>query len=481
MSTRKKRFILGLTGGVMALGLVGVIASQNTFNIGIGVHAEDPNNVLWKHYAAVEPTTTRHGSKEFWANCSELGTHSLTKPAKGKIEEGGDFSATSYFAELNPSDNRYVAKFSYSEVWTTEGFTVQAPSTLESVKNRFVPKDFTKTDNDGWIMILNDNSAFGSITLPKTNFHELLKGGKIARTEIGGYNTSNVINMEAGGDKTIINANGGNATEQCAAALTKTSLTFYEDSKGTVRMNYVDTLIENPCSGGAKYGEIKLTESEANGTTGLKITSSQKGETRVYWLGKLRLTDGESVYKDFSGKKGFVADAADLYTQEETTVSGVSPFGQWKAPIAPYSFGIGIRGNSDKEVKTTTLTFDKFNVNDVLNSGKGLRFTLGAWNGNETIWFIQNGKKVSLGKNGPGMAGNKDALHTKQTIEYTWRNWQISIDRTGLHVYNAFENKTYDCSISDNQSNGTESLIFNLANNSYTRFFLLTNMVTYTL
>lgn len=481
MSTRKKRFILGLTGGVMALGLVGVIASQNTFNIGIGVHAEDPNNILWKHYAAVEPTTTRHGSKEFWANCSELGTHSFTKPATGRIEEGGDFSVTSYFAELNPSDNRYVAKFSYSEVWTTEGFTVQAPSTLESVKNRFVPKDFTKTDNDGWIMILNDNNNFGSITLPKTNFHELLNDGKIARTEIGCYNTNNVLYMETGTGKTQITANGGSAADQCAAALTKTSLTIYEDSTGTVRITFVDTLIQNPCSGKATFGEIKLTESEANGTSGLKITSNQKGSTRVYWFGKLKLTDGESIYKDFSGKEGFVADVADLYTQEETIGSKVSPFNQWKAPIAPYSFGIGIRGNSDKEVKTTTLTFSGIAFNDILNSGKGLRFTIGAWNGGENIYFIENGKKVNLGINGPGMTGNNDALHTKQTIEYTWRNWQIAIDRSGMHIYNAFENKTYNCSISNNQSNGTESLVFNLANNSYTRFFLLTNMVTYAL
>ena len=479
MSTRKKRFILGLTGGVMALGLAGVIVSQNAFNIGIGVHAEDPNNILWKHYAAVEPTTTRHGSKEFWANCSELGTNSLYKPTTGTIVEGGDFGATNYFNELNSSDKRFAAKITYSDAWTTEGFTVQTPSTLEKVTNRYVPKDFSKTDNDGWVMILNDNNNYGSVTLPKTNFHELLKGGKIARTEIGGYNTSNIVYMETGGSKIKITANAG--SEQSAACLTRTSLTFYEDSNGKVHMNFVDTLIENTCSGSATFGEIELTENEASGASSLKITSIQKGATRVYWLGKLRLTDGESVYKDFSGKEGFVADAADLYTQEETVGSKVSPFNQWKAPIAPYSFGIGIRGNSDKEVKTTTLTLDKFNVNDVLNRGKGLRFTLGAWNGNETIWFIQNGKKVSLGKNGPGMAGNNDALHTKQTIEYTWRNWQISIDRTGLHVYNAFENKTYDCSISDNQSNGTESLIFNLANNSYTRFFLLTNMVTYTL
>lgn len=146
MSTRKKRIILGISGGVLALGLVGVIASQNTFNIGIGVRAEDPANVVWKHYAAVEPTTTRHGSKEFWANCSELGTRSLTKPAKGLFEEGGDFSKTAYFEELTPEDDRYVP-YEYTVAFDSNGAAAIESVTVGYGKTLTAPTTPTRAED----------------------------------------------------------------------------------------------------------------------------------------------------------------------------------------------------------------------------------------------------------------------------------------------------------------------------------------------
>ncbi len=478
MSTRKKRFILGLTGGVMALGLVGVIASQNTFNIGIGVHAEDPDNILWKHYAAVEASPIMHGSKEFWANCSELGTHSLTKPAKGTIEEGGDFSTTSYFAELTPKDDRYVGyeeTTTYSDAWTTEKFILDAPATFKSLSSASFAKEFNKTDNDGWLIVLNDNSSFGSVTLPKTNFHEVLKGGKIARTEIGGYNTWNNISLVAGGNNTQIH---DNKNDQSTACLTRISLTFYEDSDKNVHLHYIDTLNEAPCSDASKYGEIVLTSEEANGTSALKISSSQKGVTRLYWLGKLRLTNGERVYKDFSAKAGYTVTGADSYTFAEAKKKSGNPSGQVYESIHPTNLAVGIFGTVDT---SATLTLDKINYKGLLDNNEGVHFTIGAWNGGEYISYKGN----KLGNNGPyprNSDGHNDgSLLTKESLEYTWKNWQIAINKTGMHVHNVFENTYTTFTLTDKQLNGEESITFDLASVSNYRFFLLTNMMTYAL
>ena len=497
MSTRKKRFILGLTGGVMALGLVGVIASQNTFNIGIGVHAEDPNNILWKHYAAVEASPIMHGSKEFWANCSELGTHSFTKPAKGKIEEGGDFSTTSYFAELTPKDDRYVGyeeTTTYYEGWNKNDFVFNNGSSFVTLNtafdflfwdgkkvdreaaNAFIA-EFGKTENDGWLMTFGNDLA-GTISLPKTNFHTLLDGDKIIRTDIGGFNQGNRICLNRGKDQLLLSANG--KAEQSLSCLTKISLTIYEDSDNKVHLHFIDKTLDKPCSDPTRYGEIILTDDEANGVSSLTLsTAENKGSTRLYWLGKLRLTNGEKVYKDFSAKTGFAAGTATLCTQKETIGSGVAPHNQWVASVHPTNLGVGILGTDDN---TIPLTFDAINFNELFASNKGISFTIGAWNGGEYISYKGN----NLGKNGPYPVnpsnGYSDgALLTKESLEYTWKNWQIAINKTGLHVYNVFENTYATFTLTENQLSGKESIVFNLAKQARGRFFLLTNMLTYVL
>lgn len=494
MSTRKKRFILGLTGGVMALGLVGVIASQNTFNIGIGVHAEDPNNILWKHYAAVEASPIMHGSKEFWANCSELGTHSFTKPTTGRIEEGGDFSTTSYFAELTPKDDRYVGyeeTSTYYEGWNKNDFTFENGASFKTLNTAFdflfwdgkkVDRDaanafvaeFGKTENDGWLMTFGDNLT-GTISLPKTNFHTLLDGGKIIRTDIGGFNQGNRICLNRGKDQLLLSANG--KTEQSLSCLTKISLTIYEDSYNKVRLHFIDKTLDKPCSDPTRYGEIVLTDDEANGVSSLILsTAENKGSTRLYWLGKLCLTNGERVYKDFSAKAGYTATGADSYTFEETLKKSGNPSKQVYASIHPTNLAVGICGNVNT---SATLTLDKINYKGILDNNEGVHFTIGAFNGGEYISY--NGK--NLGNNGPYPKNsnnlNDGALLTKESLEYTWKNWQIAINKTGMHVYNVFENTYTTFKLTDKQLNGEESLEFKLAKTSKDRFFLLTNMMTY--
>lgn len=76
--------------------------------------SEETNN-YWNHYEAVAPTTTMHGSKEFWAHCS-LHEFVLSHPGEGEdIREGVAFNSTAYFAELTSEDARYVAPLPMSK------------------------------------------------------------------------------------------------------------------------------------------------------------------------------------------------------------------------------------------------------------------------------------------------------------------------------------------------------------------------------
>lgn len=382
--------------------------------------------------------------------------------------------------------NYGTAKFTKSDVWAKENIVTGGTASIGTIAEAFntlywnktpsekeqAIKDFGKTDDDGWMIKYNDDKVTdGSITLPKTNFHELLANGKVARTEIGGYNSQNYICLKAGGeDKMIVN----NKTDQSLACLTRTSLTFYEDLEGKVHVRFLDTMLEKPASDSSRYGEIVLTDEEANGTSSIQLYSTQSGRTRRYWLGKLRITNGERTFKDFSNKTGFTVEGGEIRTQEET-LKGGAPFKQWNAAVAPLKQGIGILGNSSK---SGTLTLDKMNLNELLANGEGVRFTLGAWNGGELVSFMDGETASGVGLNAT-KANNDQAAQTKESLEGTWLNWVVTIDKVGMHVHNVFENKDYDFALTEGQLNGTESLVFKLGKVSNGRFFLLSNMMTY--
>lgn len=396
--------------------------------------------------------------------------------------------------------NYGTAKFTKSDVWAKGDFTFENGATLYTIdfgfskicwkkdgatgvnaklKAQYIA-EFGKTDDEGWMLEFNNEQPkFGTISLPKTNFHELLANGKVARTEIGGFNTWNNVCLKAGGADTRIS---GNESVEGVANLTKTSLTFYEDSEGKVHINYVDTSLEKPASDSNRYGEIVLTDGEANGTSSIQLHSTQNGAGRGYWLGKLRITNGERTFKDFSSKAGFTVEGATVQSYADTLLtSSKAPYTQWKAATQPINQAVGIFGTNASGA--TTLTLDAINLNELLTNDEGIRFTLGAWNGGESVAFMDGENIVQMGISDvlpKNSGGYDDATQlTKEGVEKTWRNWVVTIDKVGVHVHNVFENTDYDFALSEGQLNGTESLVFKLGKASNNHFFMLTNMMAY--
>ena len=122
MKINSKKTLLVLAAVALVGGTFTAVAL--TKENGFSVSAAEDENTIWKHYAAVAPTFTSHGSKEFWANCSEIGTHVFKEPTVGKIQEGDDFSKTAYFKELTAADDRYVAKLTPKVTFDSRGGTV---------------------------------------------------------------------------------------------------------------------------------------------------------------------------------------------------------------------------------------------------------------------------------------------------------------------------------------------------------------------
>ena len=102
---KKKVLLIAVTSLSLTLGVTAGVIFAKKDNI---VFSKATDGSYWNHYAQVTPTEFKHGSKEFWANCS---THNFTlvNPGAGEdIREGVDFATTSYFEELTDSDPRYL-------------------------------------------------------------------------------------------------------------------------------------------------------------------------------------------------------------------------------------------------------------------------------------------------------------------------------------------------------------------------------------
>ena len=99
------------------------------------VNASD--GTYWNHYAQVTPSLLKHGSKEFWANCSTH-TFSLSYPGDTEdIREGGDFDDTSYFDDLTSEDPRYLPPL--SERVDIKGYLQDLVADLDQDPYSFIP------------------------------------------------------------------------------------------------------------------------------------------------------------------------------------------------------------------------------------------------------------------------------------------------------------------------------------------------------
>ncbi len=150
--------MIAITGAVFAIN--GGLKNSSVFAT---------NGEVWHHYAAVAPTETTHGSKEFWASSiNGCATHQFTDPGVTCVEH--DFSTYDSFASLSRDDDRYV--WCLNEQW---GITPVV--TENTVTYGLYPQ--TNVNDESLITALN------ALTTPGTNgyyFHENAYYAKVSAT-----------------------------------------------------------------------------------------------------------------------------------------------------------------------------------------------------------------------------------------------------------------------------------------------------------
>ena len=92
---------------VVSITLIASIVLLNSLNSdSLSIKAND--NITWYHFPMVEPTTSTHGSKEFWTSSADnCQSHVLVDPGEEYYVEK-DFSTYASFQTLDRDDDRYI-------------------------------------------------------------------------------------------------------------------------------------------------------------------------------------------------------------------------------------------------------------------------------------------------------------------------------------------------------------------------------------
>ncbi len=164
---------------LLSVAITSMIAVGAVFAVSGGLKSSSAiatNGEVWHHYAAVKPTETTHGSKEFWASSTDgCATHTFTNPGPEVTCEEHDFSTYDSFASLSRDDDRYV--WCLNEQW---GITPVV--TEKTVTYGLYPQ---KNVNDSSLV-----SALNGLAAPESNGWYLYNDEYYAKVEAKPYQSS---------------------------------------------------------------------------------------------------------------------------------------------------------------------------------------------------------------------------------------------------------------------------------------------------
>ena len=141
----KKILLLSLTSGAsIAMAIAGATFASRK-NVRMNVHGDlHDASCVWNHYDAVMPTTSEHGSQEFWACCTHAGNFVLEEPevtSASQITDCGELSGA-YFNGLANDDARYIPQLE-----AASGLDLIAPLTASDFG--FTSGDYLRTGGEG--------------------------------------------------------------------------------------------------------------------------------------------------------------------------------------------------------------------------------------------------------------------------------------------------------------------------------------------
>ena len=341
-------------------------------------------------------------------------------------------------------------------------------------------------DETGVFFRTGSKAAYAEI--PALDFNSLIPNGKKIYMRFGSRlnNNSLYVNCGTSSDSSPLTKNSN--AEIGYNLLTKTLVSFYKGKDGKVHMACDDLNIDKfqaDYESRTRIWDRVLSDGQANGTERLKLTTTTDGSNRSYWIGKPFIYKDDEIVLDVTGNDNpLTVSNGELQIKTTANATGKAPYNQWYSNVSTESDAIGAFGNIKN--KAMDLTFTPVNFAAQFEKLNGVRFTIGVWNGSDSIYYKDGLKETNLGKAfdkplASGASYYDPMNYTREIIEKTWHNWQATVDRfDGLTVYNQNTAEKYQFALTEGQLNGTEPLSFKLtASNANEHFFYISNLTTF--
>lgn len=436
----KKKVILGVlltTATFMATGAVILSNSKESFSRILA----DPVPAEWNHYSRREATSSQLGIREYWVECG--GTYQFTAPAEGNITDKGSAYDLSEFEEFDDRYFTYAMDEHYHDLTVSNFGASMYCVDLADYKN--------------WRATYEANAA---------KFNLYSEGGKylwridLPRIDYTKYPTvtmdvtapnwyeNNMMGPEAD-QLTYHTVYGGNKTEgKISLSLGPTGLHMEFNS-----LEYASTLA------------FEKTFIDSDIIHGLKS---------AYFY-------TEDLYDRYLNISNFVLSTASpkvavMHFNGDTTKISTENAKQVKdGPSGDYNIhnhGYGTDENSlhitgnDSNTGPVTITMPAVNLNSYLSAGV-ITFTFGVRNNSEHMYWGSGDGKVDLGNNDSNSQLNDDNGYV---------NWQLQLTSSSARVYNVYQERYIDVTLSEAMLNGTAGIVISGGSDCRWRGYFVTDI-----
>ena len=401
----------------------------------------NPTAGTWVHYAQKAPTSSADGIREYWVSCSTH-EHQFTAPAEGNIVNYDVYDTTGFAVD----DDRLI-KYQYDEDHLPLSEYAYGAGMYCTNVSDFKNWRITYGENNFNCNLYSEGGTYlWRIDLPRIDFTKY----PTVTMDVKAPNWYENNNMGPEADQLTYHTNfGGNKTEgKIKLTLGPSGLHMEFNS-----LEYASTLA------------FERTFTDSDILHGLKSAYFFTEDLYDRYLNieniVLSTVSSKTAIMHFNG------DTTKLSTENAKTV-GTPNTVDYEIINNDYGASdnsLAVVGN-DTNTGSVAITMPAVNLNSYLSTGV-ITFTFGVRNNGERMYWGSGDGKVDLGNNDTGSQSNNYNGYV---------NWQLQITSSSARIYNVYQERFIDVTLSEAMLNGTAGMVISGGSDCRWRYYFVTDI-----
>ena len=404
----------------------------------------NPTAGTWVHYSQKAPTSSEDGIREYWVSCSTH-EHQFTAPGEGDVVDYNVYDTSGFAVD----DDRLI-KYQYDEDHLPLSEYAYGAGMYCTNVSDFKNWRITYGDNYFNCHLYSEGGMYlWRIDLPRIDFTKYPTVTMDVKVpEEGGWYEGNHMGPEA--DDLPYHTVYGGAKNEGKIKLTLGPSGLHMEFNS---LEYASTLA------------FERTFTDSDIIHGLKSAYFYTEDLYDRYLNISNITLSTASSK--TAVMHFNGDTTLISTENAKQVKG-GPSGDYN--IHNHGYGeddnsLHITGN-DTNTGPVTITMPAVNLNSCLSTGV-ITFTFGVRNNNEHMYWGSGDGKVDLGNNDSNSQLNDDNGYV---------NWQLQLTSSSARVYNVYQERFIDVTLSDAMLNGTAGIVISGGSDCRWRGYFVTDI-----